>query len=366
MTIASIQTGPFTPLKPLPIPHSGCPRVQKVVAIAFSLVGGGSMGALFGGTAVTLLSGVVSPLGAVGGAIAGVMVALFLSIFPQITAPIVAYRQETLSLIDGAGASQNFKEGIRLAKELFALPIYRFSQTYHSHLLYKALIAIADGIEKSRTDALEVFGSFLKQLDGAKVLHPDGTEVTLSMKQVFDRLEGKRPSISLSQLSSWSPYFSSTCQAIEQLQTLSFGEPYTFSASELAKELSADWTNSCYTVWDKEQGSLLGFGWARMQEENGEKIYQVSGIARRPEAAGLGIGSTILTHLINRVGVGTKVRLFIRKSNPASSFYKTLGFKVIAERKDHYPLMPKESALQLELDWGKYRAYRERNEKGSA
>ncbi len=340
---------PYTELKPLPIPKQRCPNLKTgiariaafMAATGFGVMTGGILGLATG--SFTVLTGLV-----VGGVVAAVA-SLFLIQMVKIPTTLASYRVETITEVGKTLSNPRVLSAVKSLKEFFLSPLKEFGQTYQNHLLHNEITVITEAVDRNRPDVIKVWKAFLTHLHQKPIINADGRTIKLDFSMELKLLEtGKKPEPTCERLEPRNPAHLADFEEIERIQEESFGVIGTFKKEALMAILMRDRENRCYV--SRIEGKVVAFAWMRKDVDG----MHISGIARRPQAARLGIGDQLMNALLSELrGHNPPVTLFVRQSNPAKALYERCGFKVTKTVPNYFDRGPRESALRMDLDWAK-------------
>lgn len=133
--------------------------------------------------------------------------------------------------------------------------------------------------------------------------------------------------------------------AIVRVENACFSTPWSIDAikHEICENKLADFMIACY-----EENNIIGYIgiWTLLDE------CQINKIAVMPEKRKIGIGKTILNHVIELTrDMGVKSwYLEVRESNTAAqALYRSAGFSSVGTRKNYY-INPVEDAVLMSLE----------------
>lgn len=274
---------------------------------------------------------------------------IFFANMVHFPSPLANYRVKTLEQMEDTTTDPRVLNGIKTLKSFFARPLNAFVQTYHNHYIHNEITAITEKVDRERPDIIKVWKTFLKHLNGKKVFNPDGHVVKLDFSMELSLLktgEKAKPDIQFLDLADSGS--DKDLATIEEIQRESLGTIGTFTKDLMRRTLQSDPQNRCIVARHKDK--VIGFAWAVARE--GE--ISISGLARRPNAAHLGLGDQLLGKLLMQLPADKPISLHVRESNPAVQLYERWGFEVAATLPHYYLSGPAEVGHLMRLNREKF------------
>jgi len=262
-----------------------------------------------------------------------------------------SYRLSTLKQMREVASHPRMVRALTILEDFFYYPFDSFKAHFHHHLLHSELAAISDLVDQNRPDAVEVWKFFLEHFKDVPLTLPDGEKVTFNATGPLERFEGKMRPIEYEWLSRWSGSYLDDLKAIEEIGKESFGKNFSFSSEKVVKLLSDNRPSGVRLAREKGTGKVLGYGF--YYTEYG--VVRIAEIARRPEAARLQIGESLLYEIINTQKKNAQIEIILRSSNPFAHRLQKWGFVPEKEFPKYFDKEPEENGLLMKLDWEKFK-----------
>jgi hypothetical protein len=335
----------FTELRPLPQTRDLHPvlsgiirRVSLIASITFLNTCAG----LFFGLANI---GLTVTTGGVGGAVLGVTAGLGMSILMRIPTNLESYRVETLEQVQGVTTAQKSYKALDVLKDFFYYPLTALSRPYDLHLLYHCLATVGAHLDLSRADLKEVWVTFLKNIHAKRLQIPGSDVHIFDSAPLLSRLEEKQPPLSVHWYNSWWAR-ASDLQDIAEISRVCFGKSLAFTTERLKQTLGKFQPSGLCMVKNSQTKRVIGYAW--YYTEDG--VVKIPEIARRPEAALLNIGATLLKEIVSKQKPGTPIQIVVQKGNPfLGTLQERWQFKPKQTLPDYFPSSREDGEL-LELN----------------
>lgn len=337
----------YEALVPLPIPADALSDARLAlhrIALLIPAIGI----AAAGGAQIAMATMAVKVLtGALIGGVVGLVGGIFVSMMMKIPTLVDEYRIATLNQIKQTTSDDRVQKAIKRLKLYLQSPLVRFKQTYMHHFLHNEITVITKSVSTAQLDVQKVWRAFLTHLDKRPVINADGNKIALDFSRELNILDGTDEFLLgiPEQLDPNSLAHDSDFQEIEEIQKISFGIVGTFNKNLMKDLLRQDPDNFCLGI--RRCGKIVAFAWVI---KDGDEMY-IAGLARRPEIAGVNLGSKLMKHILFKLKEQTPIYLHVRISNTAKTLYEAWGFKTESLIPNYYSQGPKESAYKMRLDW---------------
>ncbi len=339
---------PYEEIKTPPVPSrisSSLIQLIERVVLAVTLIGFSAASGTFvalSNFSITIISGAM-----VGGGV-GLVVSFALLYFMHFPSKLTQYRLDTLEKLEKATGNPRARYAFRNLKQFFHYPFKKFGHHYDHHLLHSELTAVTQAIDPQRQDVIKAWLQFLKHLNGSAITNADGDITPFSTEVQQALFSGKRLIVEHQWLSGWGGYDEDDLEQIAELSKSSFGKHDAFTKEQLEATLSQSKPSGCMVAREQNTGKILGYGFYYI--ENG--ILHIPQIARKPEAARLGIGLEILTEIL-RYNKGQNIQVTLRAQNPFIRRLQNFGFTSVQTLPKYYHVGPSEDGVLLQMDWSK-------------
>ncbi|NGX39059.1 MAG: hypothetical protein KR126chlam1_00379 [Chlamydiae bacterium] len=330
--MATVQSNlPFSPLEPIPIPKEIGTRLRNVVSSVALVATVVFFTASFGAWLSMAGMGFSATKGAIGGALIGIVVGIIGLSQMNFSSPLADYRIKTLEQIDATISDPRAKEAIRRLKEFFRSSLTRLAHPYTHHMLHKELTLVTDHVDPNREDLQKVWRPFIENIHETKISDFEHNPITLDLSWELDRGNKQKLDPEARWLNSKEEDFEKAIEQIDALQKVSFYSEERIPAQELKKEIE-EGRRHCLVIEQKEGGNLLGYALIRLVEIEEQKVFEISALARKPEAVGLWIGSHLLQKVLQKVlqklPPEAPAQVTLSKKNPATTLFAKFGFKL--------------------------------------
>ncbi len=340
---------PVKEIKPLPIGRDVCPRLKQVIErvallmtiTSFSIGFGIALG--LSNLTITLYSG-----GVLGGSV-GLVIGVALAFFMHFPTRAIQYRLETLEQIREIIGNPRAIGAIESLHAFFQYPFSKLSHCYDHHTLHKHLATITEHIDPERLDAKRAWGAFLEHLDDTILIHPDKEIFPFKTEVERQILHGKKMEVDRVPLSSWSGRYEKDLEEIEEISRISYGKIDALSFSKIKEIVENKKPSGCILARNSDTQSVLGY--CLFYRESG--TVRIAQLARRPEAAALGIGLETLYEVV-RANREKKLEMIVQKGHPFIRRIERFGFR----QQELYPRFfggkGGEDGVLYQMDWAEY------------
>lgn len=273
------------------------------------------------------------------------------AVLSKLPTNLESYRLSTLKQMRQVASHPRMHRALTILEDFFYYPFDSFRAHFHHHLLHSELAAISDLVDRNRPDAAEVWKKFLEHFNDVPLTLPDGEKTKFDATALTERFEGKQRPIEYEWLSRWNGSYLDDLKDIEAIGKESFGKNFSFSSDRVVKLLADNRPSGVRIAREKGTGKVLGYGF--YYTEYG--VVRIAEIARRPEAARLQIGESLLYEIINAQKKNAQIEIILRSSNPFAHRLQKWGFIPEKEFPNYFDKEPKENGLLMKLDWEKYK-----------
>jgi ribosomal protein S18 acetylase RimI-like enzyme len=278
---------------------------------------GAAVGALIGGCLGAFTFSLI--LGGVIGLAIGVIIGIRIKVLRN-PAKINAVEEA----VKGTKLVQTVQKIKNLIKHVPINMTYR--RTHHE--LHDHLTRVTDEMATQDGKIKEVWRSFLKSIDKAKIAFQDKGTTRLDVTPELERLDGKKPTLVVEAATD------QDYAEVVKLEEECFGPAGTFTVEQLQER--ADFMIVARNVATKK---VIGFLWSEINHERGKpQVMNVSGVGRAASAAGLGVGQALFSHFIkgNSHFPGA-ITLHVAEHNlPAQKLYQRFGLKQVRLESNYY------------------------------
>lgn len=351
MTAVSNQLPDHLKLKPLPCYPERFPLLSKTTkkVALFSAVFFLSIAVFsaitFGTVSLSISTGMLS------GTLVSVIIGIAAAALSKLPTNLESYRLSTLKQMREVATHPRMHRALTILEDFFYYPFDSFRAHFHHHLLHSELAAISDLVDRNRGDAVEVWKKFLEHFHDTPLDLPDGEKTKFSSTMLTDRFEGKPRPIGYDWLSRWSGSYLNDLKAIEEIGKESFGKNFAFPSEKIVKLLADNRPSGVRIARENGTGKVLGYGF--YYTEHG--VVRIAEIARRPDAARLQIGESLLYEIIKTQKKNAQIEIILRSSNPFAHRLQKWGFIPEKEFPNYFEKEPAEHGVLMKLDWEKFK-----------